>query len=165
MSHIVQTEIRSNALSTQNMNRPQQSLNGPFRAKSAGVSLVVILIIGLYFVANAIALLPGDQAVPDGALSLVITTLVLVIVVESALQIVLFIGAGRIEARTTRDDSIAAQASRNAYHVLTVGVFVTFGSMLAGFTPFSMGSLLLLAFLLADLVKYASQVVYYRRAA
>jgi len=46
---------------------------------------------------------------------------------------------------------------------LSVGVFATFASMFASFTPFEMGSTLLLVFLLAEIVKFASQLVYHRR--
>lgn len=143
----------------------KQEINAPFRAKSAGVSLIAMLIIGLYYFANVIALLPSDEAVPDGALSLAITAVTLIVVMEAALQIVLFIGAGKIEVRTERDDVIAAKATRNAYLLMTAGVFATFASTFAGFTPFEMGSVLLLAFLLAETVKFASQLVYYRRSA
>ena len=139
-------------------------LSASFRQKSAGVSLFTIFLIGMYYVANLMSLLPSSQPVPDGALSVVITTVVLIVIVESALQIVLFIGAGKIENRTELDDVIATQASRNAYVVLSVGVFAVFASMFAGFTPFQMGSTLLLAFLLAEIVKFGSQLVYYRRS-
>ncbi|MBK9125250.1 MAG: hypothetical protein IPM16_19305 [Chloroflexi bacterium] len=145
-------------------NRSQQQINAPFRAKSAGVSLVVVLIIGIFYAVNALGLLPSDQAVPDGALTLVIGSIVLIVVVEVALQIVLFIGAGKVEDRTGRDDTIAAQASRNGNLVLTVGVFATFASMFAGFTPFEMGSTLLVAFVLAEAVRFGSQVWYYSRS-
>ncbi|MBI1281522.1 MAG: hypothetical protein GC179_25570 [Anaerolineaceae bacterium] len=141
-----------------------QALNIPFRVKSAGVSMVTILIIGCYYIANLLSLLPSGEAVPDGALKLMITAAVLIIVVEIVLQIVLFIGAGQIEKRTKRDDDIASQASRNAYLVLTMGVFATIGSLFAGHTPFEMSSILLLAFLLAEVVKFGSQMVYYRSA-
>ena len=143
----------------------QQEINAPFRAKSAGVSLVAILMIGMYYFANVFTLLPDDEAIPDGALSLVITAIILIIIVEVALQIVLFIGAGRIEERSQRDDIVATKASRNAYRVMAVGVFATFASMFAQFTPFEMGSVLLLAFLLAEITNYGSQLFYYRRQA
>ncbi|MGC1308483.1 MAG: hypothetical protein WA885_14760 [Phormidesmis sp.] len=152
-------------MSQQTLNRSRkQEINAPFRAKSAGVSLIAVLLIGIYYIANVIALLPGEQAVPDGALSMTISAIVLIVIVETALQIVLFIGAGRIEARTEHDDVIAAKASRNAYLVLTFGVFASFASMLADVTPFEMGSILLLAFLFAEIVKFASQIFYYQRS-
>jgi hypothetical protein len=147
------------------LDRDQQEISAPFRVKSAGVSLVLIFAIGCYFIANLLALLPSNEAVPDGALSLTITTIVLIAVLEATLQIVLFIGAGRIEDRSERDQIIAAKASRNAYLVLQVGTFATFASMFANFSPFAMGSLLMVAFLLAEIVHFASQIVYYRRSA
>jgi len=153
-------------MSQQTMKRSnQQEINAPFRAKSAGVSLVAISMIGMYYFDNVFTLLPSDEAVPDGALSLAITAIILIIVVEVALQIVLFVGAGRIEERSQRDDIVATKASRNAYPVMTVGVFATFASMFAQFTPFEMGSVLLLAFLLAEITNYGSQLFYYRRPA
>ncbi|GAB5426395.1 MAG: hypothetical protein Crog4KO_35420 [Crocinitomicaceae bacterium] len=153
-------------MSQQTMKRNnQQEINAPFRAKSAGVSLVAIAMIGMYYFANVFTLLPGDEAVPDGALSLAITAIILIIIVEVALQIVLFIGAGRIEERSQHDDIVATKASCNAYRVMAVGVFATFASMFAQFTAFEMGSVLLLAFLLAEITNYASQLFYYRRSA
>ena len=143
----------------------RQAINAPFRVKSAGVSLVIILMIGMYYVANLITLLPSGKPVPDGALNVMITALVLIIIVEAAMQIMLFIGAGKIENRTDRDDAISSRASCNAYAILIVGVFATFGSMFIGFTPFEMGSILLLAFLLAEIVKFALLIVYYQRTA
>lgn len=152
-------------MSQQTMNRSsKQEINAPFRAKSAGVSLIAVFIIGLYYIANAVDLLESDENVPDGALSLAITAVVLIVVVEIAMQIVLFIGSGRIEERTERDDAIAAQSSRNAYLVMTAGVFATFASIFAEFTPFEMGSLLLTVFLIAEIAKFASLLFYYRRS-
>lgn len=153
-------------MSQQTMNRIcQQEINAPFRAKSAGISLIAVVIIGLYYFANIISLLPSEDNVPEGALGLAITAVVLIIVVQAMLQITLFVGAGRIEARTERDAAIAAGAARNAYLVMTTGVFATFASTFAGLTAFEMGSVLLLAFLLAETVKFASQLIYYRRRA
>jgi len=147
------------------LNRGKQEINAPFRVKSAGVSLVVILAIGSYFIANLLTLLPSEQAVPDGALRLTIVTIVLIAIVQAVLQIVLFIGAGKIEEEDEQDKVVSAKAARNAYLVMTIGAFATFASMFADFTPFEMGSLLMVAFLLAEITNFASQIVYYRRSA
>ncbi len=143
----------------------RQQINTPFRVKSAGGSLVVILIIGAYYFANVFELLASEEDLPDGALSLAITALILVIVAEAVLQIVLFIGAGKIEDRTERDDAVNTRSARNAYLVLSAGVLITFSAMFVRRSPFEMGNLLLLAFLLAEIVKFGSQIVYYRRSA
>lgn len=152
-------------MSTQEINHSStEQINAPFRVKSAGVSLFALLMIGMYYFANVLSLLPSDEALPDGAVSLVLTAVLLIIVVESVLQTVLFIGAGKIEDRTAHDDSANLVSGRNAHIVLTVGVMVTFGSMIIGFTPFQMGNVLLLAFLLAEVVRYSTQIVYYQRS-
>lgn len=78
-------------MTQQYMNRfGNQEINSPFRAKRAGLSLVTVLIIGLYYVAKAVSLLPSDDAVPDGALSLVITAIILIVVMEAGLQTIKF---------------------------------------------------------------------------
>jgi len=141
----------------------KQERNAPFRVKSAVVSLISVLAIGAYFVSNLLALLPSDELVPDGVLSITIVTIMLIVIVEVILQAVLFIGAGRIEEQSKQDEVVAAKASRNAYHVLTIGVFTTFTSMFADFTPFEMGILLMITFLIAEMVKFASQIVFYRQ--
>ena len=151
-------------MSQTNLKRGTQEINAPFHIKSAGVSLVVILAIGSYFIANLLTLLPSEQAVPDGAISLTIITIVLIAVVQSGLQIVLFIGAGKIEEEAEQDKVVSAKAARNAYLVMNIGVFATFVSMFADFTPFEMGGLLMGAFFLAEITRFASQIMYYRRS-
>ncbi len=143
----------------------RQQINAPFRVKSAGGSLVVIVMIGAYYFANVFELLASEENLPDGALSLAITALILMIVAEVVLQIVLFLGAGKIEDRIERGDAVSARSASNAYLVLSAGVLITFSAMFARLSPFEMGNLLLLAFLLAEIVKFGSQIVYYRRSA
>lgn len=140
-----------------------QQINAPFRAKSAGISLVAVLLIGSYYIVNALALLPSGQAVPDGALSLALTAMILLVIVESVLHIVLFIGAGRIEAHSERDTTVSLAAGRNGHVIVTASVFAAVVGMFAGFTPFEMGSVLLVGFLLAEAVRFGSQLLYYRR--
>jgi len=143
----------------------EQQITAPFHAKSAGVSLIAIIIVSMYYFANLLNLQLNAQAIPAGALNLVISAVVIIIVIEVALQIVLFIGAGQIEKLTDHDKAIGLQASRNAYLILTVGVMATFASLFIGVTPFVMGNILLLAFLLAEVVKYSSQLWYTYRSA
>lgn len=138
----------------QRINRcTNQQMNIPFRAKSAGVSLLAIMIIGIFTVANGLTLLTDNDSIPDGALSL------------ATLHIVLFIGAGQMEDRTEQDNNVNALSSRNAYSVLIAGVMFTIASLFMGFTPFKMASVLLVAFWLAEIIRFASQLVYYRQSA
>lgn len=126
-------------MSQQKMNRHnKQKINATFHMKSAGSTLVAILIIGIYYVAHTFTMSPSDEAVPENELRLIINAIVLIGVVELVLQMVLFIGAGQIEAWTERENMIATHASRNVYTVLPSGVFATFATMFIEFTPFEM---------------------------
>ena len=144
----------------------KQEINAPFRVKSAGISLIVTLIIGMYYFANAVPLLGSEQVIPDGMVGLIITTIILSIVVTATLQITLFVGAGQIEDETQQDRVVSAKSNRNAHGVLSAGVIVTVGSSIVfGLNPFQMINVLLFAFLLSEVVQYASQLVYYRHNA
>ena len=144
-------------------------MNASFQQKSTGVSLVIVLSIAIYYFMNVVgmiqtgAALQANTALPTGYWQLVIATLVLIIVVEAALQAVLAIGAGRVPAPAQHDHSVALKANRNAYMVLAVGVFMTFGSLFFTPTSFVMGNLLLFVFVLAEITRFASQLIYYRQ--
>jgi hypothetical protein len=145
--------------------RDRAKVGGSFREKSAGISLVVIAVIAIYYGVNLYELFQAGVSQPTGIWQLALGTLILIIVVEAVLQIVLVIGAGHVSAITQRDQDVALKAKRNAYTLLVVGVLATFGSLFFGATSLVMAHLALLAFVLAELTKYASQLVYYRQAA
>lgn len=148
----------------QNIKQNQDSqINAPFRAKSAGISAVALLAIGMYYFANVLPMLPANEGIPDGAITLIITAVVLIVIVESVLQTVLFIGAGNIETPTEQDTRVNSMSKRNAYSILVVGVMLTFGSMLLGFSSFAMANVLMLCFLLSEIVRLVSVVFYYQR--
>lgn len=149
---------------SQEATNDQQTTNMPFRAKSAWVSLFIISIFGMYYFVNVWRLWPSDDDLPEGALNLVIGTVLLIVIVEIILHFVLLLGAGKAESRTKNDEIVFAKASHIAYTVLTVGVVVTVASMFVGFTVFQLSSVLVLAFLLAEIAKFASQIVYYWRS-
>jgi hypothetical protein len=140
-------------------------MGASFREKSAGVSLVVILAIAIYYSVNLYELVQAGLPRPAGIGQLALGTLVLIIVVETVLHIVLAIGAGHVSATTQHDREVALKAKRNAYTLLVVGVLVTFVSLFFDAAPFVMAHLALLSFVLAEITKYASQLVYYRRGA
>jgi hypothetical protein len=142
-------------------------VNRSFQAKSAGISLVIIFAISLYYFANVLAQvdipLPADAALPVGLWQLSITTLILLIVAEVVLHIVLTIGAGSAAASAKPDSEVVSKAMRNAYFVLGAGVLVSFGTLFFNASAFVMSHILLLFFVLAELTKFASQLLYYRR--
>jgi len=146
-------------------------MNTSFQQKSIGVSLVIVVSITIYYFLKVVglvqtdAVLQANTALPTGYWQIAITTLVLIIVVEATLQAVLAIGAGRVPAPTQRDHNVALKANRNAYTVLAVGVVITFGSLFFTPTAFVMGNILLLVFVLAEITRFASQLIYYRKKA
>jgi len=142
-----------------------QQISAPFHIKSAGVSLFVISVIGIYYFANVLSLLPSDDPISAGAINLAIITTIAVIVLQAMLQTVLFIGTGKIEERSDRDKHLLARASRNAYVVMSLGVVIALASLLIGFTTYEVINIFLLAFLLSQVANYASQLFYYRRTA
>lgn len=142
---------------------PSQTSNMPFRAKSAIVSVIVIFTVGSYYIVNALELLSSDKAMPDGALSLIITSAVLVTLLEIVLQIVLVIGAGKVEAHAERDTLVNAKASRNAHLMLRAGVVIAVISLFGKATLFTLVSIILVAFFVSEIVRFGSQIFYYQR--
>lgn len=78
---------------------------------------------------------------------------------------VLAISAGRVRAATQHDHAVVLRATRNAYGLLVVCVLAVFSSMFFGASAFMMAHAALLAFVLAEIVRFASQLFYYRQAA
>ena len=142
-------------------------MNTSFHAKSAGVSLVVVMIISIYYFANVLAQLDvplrADASLPVGMWQLGITILVLLIVAEVALHIALTIGAGRAAASAKPDGDVESRSMRNAYFVLAAGVLISFGTLFFNASAFVMSHILLLFFVLAELTRFASQLIYYQR--
>lgn len=83
-----------------------------------------------------------------------------------------FVTQGRLESADERDRAIDTRAYRNAYFVLAPGavlacLYATAGNALSeSLRPglLVVGNFLLLCFVLAELVKFATQVVHYRRS-
>lgn len=134
-----------------------------FHQKSARVSLIVLIAVALFYGANLVTLLPSTAPSIAAATPLAVTTLILIIVVEAVLHAVLAIGAGNIAAPSERDRVAALQASRNAYLLLVAGMLVTVVSAFWGATTFVMTHLALLFLVLAEVSKFASQLMYYRQ--
>lgn len=146
------------------MNRTDNTLNLSFQQKSTGLSLIVVIGATTYYIANMwpmrrIAL--ASDAIPTGYGNLVLSTLTLIIVSQIVLQTVLAIGAGNTSVTTTHQKAAAHKASRNAYAVLTLAIFIAIGSVfLEELTPFCTANLAILGFLAAEIVRLASQLFY-----
>ena len=144
-----------------------------FRQKSIGISLFVVGSSAIYYgirVAEMMQTTPliGRAAtaspLPTGFVPLVISVVVALVIVEIVLQSVLAIGQGQLATATTRDKEVTLKATRNSYYLLITGVIAVVASSLLGMHQFFTVNLLLGAFVLAEIVKLISQLVYYRQA-
>lgn len=149
------------------INRSRTSLNASFQQKSAGLSLVITGSAAIYYFVNMWPMRPialASDSIPPDYGSLVLATLALIIGAQIVLQAVLAIGAGAIAPPTDQERTAALKAARNGYGVLTAGVFAAIGSVfLQELTPFCTANIAILAFALAEIVKFASQLYYARR--
>ena len=150
------------------MNQPQPALsNITFRQKSTALSLIITGSATAYYIANMWPMRPialANDVIPAGYGNLLLTTLALIIVAEIILQIVLVIGAGSAPAALAQEKNAALKARRNAYGVLAFGALAAIGSVfLEELTPFCTANLAFLGLCFAEIVNYASQLVYARR--
>jgi hypothetical protein len=133
-----------------------------FREKSAWISLVLIVaVFGPYFwkVGRAFA---GAGHVRVGTQFALITVFVLL---EIVLQAAIAIRAPR-EARAPKDereDVIDMKATRLAFYVLLGGAVVSIFALHLRINVWVMSQCVLFSIVVAELVRFTSQVIYFRR--
>jgi hypothetical protein len=147
-----------------------------FQEKSVWGSLIALAGCSIYYFARVLGMYrEGSTVDPSGAGALGISLLVALIVIEIVYHSVLAATAGSTES-DERDRWIETRASRNAYVALGIGAFGVavhlFGASYfespryADFvTPFAVANIVLFAIASAEVVKYISQIVYYRTGA
>ncbi len=146
------------------------TFSASFQQKSTGVSLVLVGATGLYTAVRLVEMaraepsLQSATSLPDGYWGLLIGVTAFIIVMEIVLQIVLVIGQGGAQPATAHETVARQKGLTSAYWVLASGMMLTIGSMLLNPTPFVMGSILLVTFVLAELVRLFAQLVYGRAA-
>lgn len=145
--------------------------NLSFQEKSTWGSLLVTLVAAGYYFGTAFAAFAAGDADARWLISFGIGVLVLIVVAEVVFQVALNIVA--TEEEDERDRTIEAVATRDAYHVLSVGLVILVGHM--GFqtlTDVSLGlhfdvgtAVVATVFVLvvADIVLDVSKLVRYRR--
>ena len=134
----------------------------PFREKSAWISLITTFAVYAYYFWN----LQSTRGRNGGeSLGLFIGCVVILIVLQIIFHIIAAIRAPRdaTAPRDERERMIALKSSNIAYYVVASGaVLAAMGLVFVG-EPFVMANFLLLALVLAELTKYASQIVFFRR--
>jgi|KBSMisStaDraftv2_1062788.scaffolds.fasta_scaffold279564_3 hypothetical protein len=136
-----------------------------FREKSAWICLVSVLVVqGGYFV--HLARMASDGALTSHSMLPALAVATLVQALATAAGHLAFVRQGARERLDERDRAISAAAFRRAYLVFAVGVFcAVFGALQfesAGVVVAT--QLAYAAWVLAELVKYASQAFDYRRS-
>ena len=147
-----------------------------FQEKSVWGSFLALAGFSVYYFASVFGMYRSEAGVDtDRVGDLGISLLVGLIVIEIVYHAVIAGSSGSAES-DERDHWIETRASRNAYIALGIGTFALVVHLLVGeawgsppypeaVAPFGMANLLLLALVLAELVKYISQIVYYRAGA
>jgi uncharacterized membrane protein len=137
-----------------------------FREATIWIHLIAtVLAFGTYFtqVGRLFARGAADPAAISG---LFIVAVIVLAVIEALTHTLLYLAARRSDAPPAdeRDRTIALHASRNGYLVLIIGVWIVLGTWwLPWSDPLLAVNLLLLAFVLAEAVRFGSQLVGYRR--
>jgi hypothetical protein len=131
-----------------------------FREKSAWVNLVAILLVYGFFGWQ----LWGAQPTRIGAISLLIGSTILMIIVSIVGHIAVSIGQ-RPEAVDERDVLVGLRSARNGFHALAAGVWAVIFLAIASPNPILLAYAALGAFVLAEIVRLISALAYYRTAA
>jgi hypothetical protein len=126
-----------------------------FREKSAWISIVaIVLVYGFY----GLRLL-NHEPTRLGVVAMLIGSIMLTIVISVAGHVAV---ARRSEKPDERDHLIDARSTRFGYHAMAVGVWGLIFLALAGPSLALLAYAALGAFVLAELVRLASQVAMYR---
>ncbi len=135
-----------------------------FREKSAWISLMTLVVVfGAYFWTIS-QVLAGEIGYRD-SLPISIGLLVAFAVLEVVLHLVVVIQSPA-EARAARDERervIEMRATRIAFHVLVVGALACVYLMHVTTSAWAIGQHVLMAIVVAQVVRFAAQIVYFRR--
>jgi hypothetical protein len=140
-----------------------------FREKTILGSLVATLLVAVGYFAKAVPMLQSGASLAD-FVAPAVSAIVLAVVVQIVYQILLSIGS-RPGPRDERDRLVDLRAARIAYVALACGVGVVIAALAtapllgAWGSPLVMLHALMLVSMIAELVKFGAQLVYYRRSA
>lgn len=137
-------------------------MNKSFQEKSIWISLVTIsLIFGYYFV-RVFKMASQDEINITQSIVLLISVIVMVIIVEVIFHIIISLKS-RPQALDERDRLIELKATRNAYFVLVLGIFVPIAGIAAQVRPFIVAHVIMFIFVLSEIAKFLTQLFYYKR--
>jgi len=133
-----------------------------FREKSAWISLVlIVLVFGPYFWLVGRSFAGGDHVHAGTQFGLIVLFIVLEIVVHIAIAI-----QSPRDAQAPideREDLIDLRATRVAFYILFGGALLSIFTMHFRMTVWGLSQCVLFSIVVAELVKFSSQIVFYRR--
>lgn len=135
-----------------------------FREKSAWISLVLLLAVFIPFFWNSYRQLSG-QIDASSAVGTAFMLLVAFVLLEIVLHIAIAIQSPR-DARAPKDERerlIEMRATRVAFHVLIVGALAGVGTIHLRNSVWLMAQVVMLAVVLAEVVRFGLQVAMYRQ--
>ena len=131
-----------------------------FREKSAWIQIIAIVLVYGYYGLSLLRAAPT----PLGAVAMLIGSTILMIMVSVAGHIAIMIGQ-KPELLDERDQLVGLRSTRNGFHALAAAVWAVIFLAIARPDPILLAYAALGGFVLAELVRLASQLVYYRTVA
>ena len=137
-------------------------MNASFEEKSIWIQLTSILLsLGIYFFIAAQMLFSGVDVLPV-YVPLFVIAVIWIVVINAVGHIVIGI-IDRSTSRDERDRLIGWRAESNSSWILGFGTIVAIVCLITSVKVVWVAHLLLLSLFLAEIVKYAFQIVYYRQ--
>jgi hypothetical protein len=136
-----------------------------FQEKRIWVSLLTTLVIFGYYFKNVYESFRSSAVDPGEMIGLFISVTVMLIIVEIFSEILLSFGAGRDakQPKDERDRLIELKATKFAYYLLMAGIWISFAAVFSTSPRITMPNALLFFLVLAEVVKFALQLFFYRR--
>ena len=137
-----------------------------FQEKSLWISLITtVVMFGIYFfLAFNIILNPDVEGIPERfSIGALFTLVVIVVVIIEAVTHTLLAIINKPDKEDERAKLVSLKATRNGAIVLAIGVWLSFASLaFSSMAPMLVAHLLLSSFILAEIVRFSSQLVYFR---
>jgi len=140
-------------------------MNLSYKEKSIWASLISTIIVFGYYFFFAIKVFNNPEIENMMLVGLFIGAVVFIMLIQIFSQIVIAI-ANRKEAEKgedERDNLIELKTTRVSYFILVLGVWITAFSILVISSPIILVNLIMFFFILAEIVGYSLQLIYYRR--
>ncbi|HXM62681.1 MAG TPA: hypothetical protein VN950_17610 [Terriglobales bacterium] len=137
-------------------------MNLSYREQSIWGSLAITLIVYGYYFATVFSGAQPSQ-IDRTALARLIGAVFVIVVIEIAYHILIALKS-KVEPKDERDILIETKAYRNSYLLLVADLFMLMGTVVVfGLTPLLTVNLMLLSVVISEIVKYLTQLFFYRR--